>query len=76
MREEYCEKVNGDIADDSAQHRREGKMLDVFEDLGHHRNESDRVCTNVMSGAQISKRNIPRVRTATSKAIPIANVLL
>lgn len=43
MREKYCEKVNGDVADDSAQHRRNGEMLDVFQDLSHHRNKRDRV---------------------------------
>jgi len=44
VREEYREKVNSNIANDSVQHRGEGKMLDAFQDLSHHRNEGYRVC--------------------------------
>ena len=44
MREEYGEEVNGDIADDSAQHRRGGEMFDVFRDLRNHRDEGNRIC--------------------------------
>lgn len=44
MREEYCEKIDSNIANDSAQHRGEGKMSDVSQDLSHHRNEGYRVC--------------------------------
>lgn len=71
VREEYCKNVKGDVADDSAQHCREGKMLNVFRDVSHHRNESNCVCTNAVSMIQTSGGGvIPRRRIDPSNAIP------
>ena len=44
MSEKYGNEVNGDIANDSAQHRRGGEVFDVFRDLGNNGNERDCVC--------------------------------
>ena len=75
MRDEYCEKVNGYIANDSTQHHREGKMFDVFQDLRNHRNERGRVCNEDRecgSDRGSTVGDIPKTRTDTSNATPSA----